>query len=218
MCAMSRTRLRLGLVIVFILTQALLGCGANVPTPCDALLVPVFGNLLAAHSDPKLIESVVSTEFQVAPQGVQTSGLYLGGYIVQWSSGGRQFYFEDAGKPRLKLKWTSMVPSLGRALECLGNPDFYQTNAFLQLDGRTTISLFLWYEARSMFVAAGHYGPSTEFSSEEKIEYITFADGNTRQERLIAAHTLGSPAGLLSMRSVRTWPGSLSGIVVESEP
>lgn len=208
----------LRVAIICLVAQFLLACRAYPPTPCEDMQIPSARELLLEFDDqPKLLDHI-QAGFPLAASSILVSGLSPSGYAITWNTDNRVFRIDSFVKPRLAITWRANSPTLGRVLDCLGSPSFYQAESLPTTDGPMSFNLLLWYENSGLVVKTFHIGGSPNFDTGHQIDAIVYVSGATRQEILEGHGTVGTFPVIRSMRSVKAWPGTLAGIIVGNDP
>lgn len=206
-------------VIICLVAQFLLACRAYAPTPCEDMQIPGARQLLLEyHEDPTLVGPHIKESFPLAASSVSVSGPSYGEYVIAWNTDNRVFRIDSFVEPRLVIQWRDNSPTLGRVLDCLGSPSFYQAESLPNTYGPTSFNLLLWYESSGLIVTAVHFNEFQDFDAGHKIGKIVYVSGETRQEKLQGHGIVGLFPVIGSMRSVKAWPGTLKGIIVGNDP
>ena len=202
------------LLVSVVVAATCVACGANVP--CDELMAAKLPELFSIRSDGSDARGRIGEMFGLQASEVSMSRV-VGSHLYSWTVGNRRFTWQ-AGQSRLELKWNAAPPTLGRVLQCLGTPDRYQAETLPTPDGPPFHSLLLWFESRNTAAAVSNFGLPWGYSELQETDRLVFVTGTTWEERLESAHGPGSFPVMGSVRSLRAWPGSLSKIMVGSDP
>lgn len=214
MDAMTRVKPFRVLLSSVILAALCAACSSN--TSCGELTAPKLLELFAISGDDSVARGRIGELFGLQPSEVTTSRV-VGGYYYYWGIGNRRFTWLG-GQTRLEVKWSAAPPTLGRVLQCLGDPDHYQAETLPTPDGPPYHHLSLWYESRAMAAIVDVYGLPWGYSELQATDRLVYVAGGTWQERLESANSLGSFPVMRSVGSLRAWPGSISKIVVGNDP
>ena len=145
-----------------------------------------------------------------------------------WLSGttfaGLAFYsarFEEGKLRGILASWERYPPTLGRVIECLGEPDYYDS-VFYTTQDATGVGLGLWYGSKGIVVgkASFHsvdYQP-TGFRTEDLMNYMTVVSPSDAVQMLPNVYPVEDVAdGQAFVHcALKSWPGSAEATQIQS--
>ncbi len=198
----------------FALVAMLGACGSS--PPCDELSGLKLPAQIAYPYDESATRNHIGALYGLTASEV-TTWRVTGGLLASWKVGNREFSWASEDT-KLDVRWSVSAPSLGRIMQCLGPPDRYQAERLPTPDGQPYHHLSLWYEGRALVAEVSNFGLPWGYTELQAIDRLVYVAGSTWKERLESAYPRGSFHVMRSVGSLRAWPGSLSGIVVGTDP
>lgn len=206
----------MGAIFLVILLSLAAAVGSNRPS-CDQILLPQIPAALAAPNDAQTT-MVLLEELFGFPSTKMTSANYVdGSFSIGFDLGNRSLVWNSDSRS-LKVRWRSNSPTLGRVMECAGTPDFYQAETLPVPDGRPYRVLYLWFERSHLVASVGQFGLPWGYTELQNVDVVRLVSGETWPERLELTFPRGSFPVMSNLRSLKPWPGSLSQVVVGTDP
>lgn len=130
--------------------------------------------------------------------------------------------FEEGKLMGITAFWERFQPALGRVIECLGEPDYYDS-VFYFANDETGVGLSLWYESKGLVVGSGSfysvdYQPAG-FKPEDLMTHMTVVSPSAAIQMLPKVYVVEDDAeGQAFMHcALKPWPGSVEAMQIQSE-
>lgn len=155
------------------------------------------------------------------------SGIHQGQFLVEWNDVFSEFAYYSARFEAGRLigitaYWERFQPPLGRVIECLGEPDYYDSVFYIAND-ETGVGLSLWYGSKGLVVGSSSsnsvdYQPAG-FEPEYPMTHMTIVSPSAAIQMLPRVYVVVDDAeGQAFMRcAMKSWPGSVEALQIQSE-
>jgi len=217
--------------IICLAVTLVVGCGVREPRAsntrsCDDIAALELRSLLRETISPEDMKNHLAAAFQVPVEKIESAQNADGSGYVQVTKNGMAYtvVMQDSHPLSGRLLFDSRPPPVQKAIQCLGNPQWYRAYyAYGPTAVDHTLSLVMYYPAEGIAIWAGTYGHTKEpppLDQNMPIDFLDFVvpslDEQATMENLLRDHAPEFREEI--KRQLKPWPSDWRDLQVEVDP